>query len=321
MGMGRRRRDRADLPERLYHRHGAYYFVDRDGRWHWLARDRAIALRKHAELTLAPRAGNLAGLLDRYLREIAPTKAPRTLANNLREAEPLRRVFGLMEPDEVTPQDLYAYLDRRPRVAGNRELSLLASVFQCAIRWGLAADNPCRLVDRNPEPPRRRHVELAEYAAVHAIAAPVIQCAMAIARHTGLRLGDILRLNEREHLRDDGIHVETRKTGRRMHYEYSPELRAAVDRARTLRAPLRSIWLIATTNGQAYSVSGFETLWQRTMLRAMDQGLLAERFRFNDLRAMAAGLHDAPSELLGHDDPATTNRIYRRAPRRVKPAR
>ena len=45
-----------------------------------------------------------------------------------------------------------------------------------------------------------------------------------------------------------------------------------------------------------------------------------ERFHFHDLRAVAASRSETPQELLGHDDPRTTNRVYRRGPRTVKPA-
>jgi integrase len=320
MAMGRRRRDRLDLPARLYFRHGAYYFVAPSGEWQWLARDRSIALRKYADLTAHPSTGTLAGLMERYLREAVEHKAPRTIDNNRKEMRPLRAAFGHMEPHELTPQDVYAYMDTRPKVAANREVALLSAVMKKAIRWGFADVNPCRQVSRNTETPRRRHVELAEFDAVRAMAEPVIQCAMDLARHTGLRLGDILRLNEREHVRDDGLYIETGKTKKRLLFEWTPQLEAAVQRARELRGKVRSTYLIATQRGQQYTVSGFESLWQRLMVRAMKAEKLRERFRFHDLRALAASRADEPSELLGHDDPRVTNRIYRRGPRRVKPA-
>ena len=55
------------------------------------------------------------------------------------------------------------------------------------------------------------------------------------------------------------------------------------------------------------------------MGKALDKNVLKERFTFNDLRAKAASDADNPTELLGHDDPRTTNRVYRRGPRKVTP--
>ena len=321
MPMGRRRQHRRDLPERGYFRHNAYYFVARNGEWIWLARDRAIALKKYADINASPIAGGMAAIIERHMREVTPTKAPRTQQNNAREIIPLKRVFGHMEPGEITSQDIYAYMDMRPRIAANREVALLSRIFRYAIRWGLATDNPCRQVTRNPERPRRRHIEDHEFAAVYETATPVIRCAMDIARLTGLRLGDILRLNEREHIRDEGVYIETGKTGKRLLIEWTDNLRDAIARARSLRGSVRSIYLIANQEGQSYTVSGFESLWQRIMAKAISSGKLAERFHFHDLRAFAAHRAENPSELLGHDDPRTTSRIYRRGPRRVKPAR
>lgn len=339
--MGRRRKNRPDLPPRVYAKHGAYYFVAKDGEWIWLGRDLHAALQRYADFAAAPALGRMADIMERYLREVVPKKAARTRENNKREMVPLKAVFGHMEPGEITPQGIYAYLDSRKRqvkrkqpdgtvkvielpapIAANRELALLSSVFKYAIRWGLAAENPCRLVSRNPEAPRRRYVQPHEYRAIYAIAPPVIQCAMDLARQTGLRLGDLLRLNERENVREEGLYVETGKTGKRLLFEWTPKLQEAVDRARALRGTtLRPITIIANRSGQRYTLTGFTTMWQKLMTKALREGVITERFRFHDLRAVAADNAEQPSELLGHDDPRVTNRIYRRGPRRVKPAR
>jgi integrase len=61
-------------------------------------------------------------------------------------------------------------------------------------------------------------------------------------------------------------------------------------------------------------------MWQRLMRRALEKGL-RERFTFHDLRAKAASAAENATDLLAHDDPRTTNRIYRRAVRRVTPVR
>lgn len=321
MKMGRKRKTRRELPERVYYRHGAFYFAARDGTWIWLGRDVAVALRQYANILPGISSGKMAAIMDRYLREVAPTKAPRTRDNNEREIVPLRKVFGAMEPDDVTPQEIYAYMDRRPPIAANREVALLSSVFKHAIRWGLATDNPCRLVSRNKETPRDRAVETWESDAVYNLAPPMIQCAMDLAIITALRLGDILKLNERENVRKEGLYCATGKTGKKLLFDWDDQLKATIERARSLRAPVRSMYFISTMQGQKYTVSGFESLWQKAMRKAIETGAIKERFTFNDLRAVAADLADKPSELLGHDDPRTTNRIYRRAPRRVKPNR
>jgi len=316
--MGRKRKYRKDLPERVYQRHGAFYFVSKSGEWTWLGREVGVALRQYATIVQTTTTGKIASIMDRYMREIAPAKAPRTLLNNELEIEPLRKVFGHMNPDDVTPQDIYAYRNLRPKIAANREIALLSSVFSHAIEWGLAKSNPCRLVRRNKETPRKRAVEWAEFQIIYQRASQVIQCMMDIAIITGLRLGDLLKLNERENIKKEGLYVETGKTGTKILFLWTDELKAAVDRARGLRGSVRSLTLISNQQGQRYTVSGFQTLWHRLMMKALADKAIPDRFQFRDLRAMAADLSDNPTSLLGHDDPRTTAR-YRRAPRRVIP--
>lgn len=60
-------------------------------------------------------------------------------------------------------------------------------------------------------------------------------------------------------------------------------------------------------------------MWQRLMRKAVDTNIIKERFAFNDLHAKAASDADNPTELLGHDDSKTTNRVYHREPRKVTP--
>lgn len=317
--MGRKRKHRKDLPERMYFNHGSYYFVTKEGKWEWLSRDRTKAFERYAAFTSAPIAGRMAEIIDRYMTEWAPlNKAPRTIKNNKKELVPLKAFFGHMEPDEITPTQIYQYMDERPAVAANREVALLSAVYKFAIRKGCASQNPCKFVSRNPEKPRDRHVEDHEYLTVYNVAPPVIQCAMTLARQVALRLGDLLKLNEREHIKEDGLYVPTGKTGVKLLFQWTPELKATVERCRGLRTPVRSLYLLSNREGQKYTESGFETNWQKTMKKALKAGL-KERFAFNDIRAMAASKSATPTELLGHHDPKVTSRVYRRGPRIVKP--
>lgn len=321
--MGRKRRDRKDLPERVYFKHNAYYFVSKDGAWRRLGTDYTKAITKYGELNSSGVGFSMSSIMDRYMREIAPTKAPRTFNNYLCDVRRLRAGFGRMLPDDIAPPHIYAYMDTRPPVAGNREKALLSTIFSYAIRWGLASDNPCRLVKRNPESPRDRHVEDWEYRAVYVLAPPMIQIAMDLARATGLRQGDILRLKLTD-AKEDGLHVHTNKTSKRLIFALTPALQSILDRSRDI--PIKGVQplhpaIIRNRSGLAYTGSGFRAIWQDLMIAAIKVDVIKERFTFHDLRAKAADGAENASELLGHDDPKTTNRVYRRAPRRVNPAK
>lgn len=323
--MGRKRRTRLDLPQRVYFHHGYYRYVDRSGKWHKLGRQwNQRAIEKYGALVGGGQnVWIMSGLIDAYLENIArKDKAPRTYLNNLKEAKPLRRVFGLMDPQDVLPKDIYAYRRERGKaVASNREIALLSSIFQYALDLGVCNANPCRQVRRLKETPRDRAVSWDDYNAVHARAAPMMQCAMDLAYMTGLRQGRILRI----HLNDiqaDGLHASTGKLKPRKHiYPLTDELLATVEKAKGIPTKLERMYLIVTRDGTPYTSDGFRANWIRLMRKSLKDGALTEPFTFHDIRSLAADEAANPQELLGHDDPRTTNRVYRRRPRKIEPLR
>ncbi len=317
--MGRRRKNNRHLPQRVYIRRDTYYFVDKDGKWHRLGREFHEAMVEYSLLnsTQAP-VTNMGHIMDRYLREVLPQKAAVTQQQQRRELGLLRQVFGEMEPDSIQPKHIYAYLDRRARVRGNREKSLLSHVFNYAIRWGVASSNPCRLVTRNKEKPRQRYITDEEFLAVRSIMPPVGQYTMDLAYATGLRQGDILGLKWSDWSDEKGLTVLTNKTKKAMIYEPTPALRRIMANFRALPSKVSPMWIVHTRDGSPFSGDGFRTMWQRYMRKALDEGLLSERFTFHDIRAKAASDGD-DDRLLGHQNPGTLHRHYKRAPVRVRP--
>lgn len=317
MGMGRKRKDRKDLPERMYFRGRAYYFVERSGKWRNLGRDFQKALTAYGAFVDTQRGdATLGAVMDRYERDVLPTKAARTREQYGAALKLLRAVFGACAPGDITPAHIYTYLDRRPRVAGNREKAVLSNVYTFAVRLGVVHANPCKQVRRNPEPARDRFVSQAEIDQVRALASPVQRVAIDLAVTTGLRLGDLIALRWGD-WKEDGLHVRTGKTGRYLLFAPTPELAEILQGAKALsRTVFGNTPILPAQGGTRYSASGFKSGWQRLMRKV--EGI--ERFHFHDLRAVAASRSETPQELLGHDDPRTTNRVYRRGPRTVKPA-
>jgi len=319
--MGRPRKSRQDLPARVYFRHGAYYFVDQAGKWNRLAKDYASAMRRFAELLHEGTSlETMSQLFDRYQREVLPNKAPSTQRTNLYELKLLRQAFGHLRAEEIRPKYIYQYMDARDApIRANREKALLSHVFKSAIRWGVIDTNPCQFVEKFKERPRTRYIEDAEFVAVYDIATPVIQAAMMLSYITGLRQGDVLTIRL-QNLTDRGIELTTGKTQRKMVFEWNDELVATVERAKRLRGSVSGFYLICTRQGQRYSGSGFRAMWNRVMTKAMRQGLLVERFTFHDIRAKA-GTDSEDENLLGHLDPRTLTRHYKRKPLKVTPIR
>ncbi len=132
-------------------------------------------------------------------------------------------------------------------------------------------------------------------------------------------------------LKEDGIHNQRHKTaqttGKRTIYQWTPELRAAVDLALAAR-PVLSPFLFCTRRGEGYvneatgEPTGWKSMWQRFMGRVLAETEVKQSFTEHDLRAKCAS--DAKSlehtrALLSHADDRTTKRVYRRAPEVVAP--
>jgi hypothetical protein len=93
--------------------------------------------------------------------------------------------------------------------------------------------------------------------------------------------------------------------------------------------------LICNEDGEPYTESGFRSNWHRLMTAAVGgvkrkdgswitEPVITESFTFHDQRAKSASDEEEFEEAhdrLAHDDPRTTQKIYRRKPRRARAAR
>jgi integrase len=351
------------LPKGWAHEHGAYFYsVPRglESLWDGKRRFRLGTTLPEAYKVWAERVGRnenaktIGQLLDRYGMEVVPTKAPKTRTENARHVTKLRGAFGKLRLDEMRPQLVYQYVDRRrvkkrneagKLVGGvtvaHREVEVLSHAFTKAVEWGYIDRHPFKgEVRLQGEKPRTRYVE--DWEIVECLALPsvrkrgsvhAIHAYMRIKLLTGLRRSDLLRLRVVD-CKDDGIHVRPHKTenttGKSVIYEWTDELRAAVDAAKAARPVHISPWLFCNRDGACYvdeeegEAHGWDSMWQRFMDRVLKETKVTERFTEHDLRAKCAS--DAETleharALLAHADSRTTDRIYRRKAERVRPLR
>jgi integrase len=129
---------------------------------------------------------------------------------------------------------------------------------------------------------------------------------------------------------EDGIAVVTHKTGKTVIYEWTPELRLAIEDAKVARPRSDSAWLFCTKTGETYlndktgEANGWKSMWQRFMARVLTETKVKENFTEHDLRAKCASdasTLDHAKALLAHADSRLTERVYRRKPERVIPAK
>ncbi len=315
------------LPERVYFKCGSYYFVDRKNKWTKIGKTLSEAMTQWVSI-IEPTQDILTmrQLFDRYMFEIAPKKSPESYRINKSEIQNLYAAFGHMSPNSIDPVHVYQFLDARGKnapVSANREKALLSHIFSMAMRWGIVKVNPCRGVKRLTEKKRDRYVTDDEYNSLYSIVPSHIQNLMKFAHLTGLRQADILKLKLHD-LHDDGIYIQINKTKNKLLIEWSPKLRAVVSCARKIAEELHSEFLFPNQKGKAYTSSGFQSVWQKLMLKAVEKGIIQEKFRFHDLRRKTAtdlertGGRENARQLLGHADQKTTG-IYISGVQRVKP--
>lgn len=100
----------------MYLHHGALRYVPREGNPVHLGRDYGEAMVKWASIVKpAKEVGTVASLIDWYLVNVAPGKAPRTYRDNMKEAEYLKKGLGHIPYTQLKPYHVAQYRDARAR--------------------------------------------------------------------------------------------------------------------------------------------------------------------------------------------------------------
>ena len=352
--------ENAGLPSRWRHVHGAYYFQVPPGLEDFWDGKKTFKLGKtlpeayrtwSSRIDAKDKASNIAQLLERYLLEVVPTKAPKTQTDNKIAIRQISKVFGAMPLGAIKPQHIYKYVDvrrdKKPTESGRltgglaiarRETKVLSHALTMAVQWGYIDRHPfLKELKLEGSPPRDRYIE--DWEIIECLALKpmrlkgsvlAIQAYIRLKLMTGMARSDLLRLTDAD-IRTDGIHIQRHKTkdssGKRTIYEMTPDLQRAIDMANAAR-PKVSTLLFCTREAKPYIVeetgksSAWASMWQRFMARVMAETKVTQHFTEHDLRAKCAS--DAPSldharALLSHADARTTEVIYRRKPERVKP--
>ncbi len=332
MTMGRPRKSNPlGLEDRVYAKHGAFYYVHRDGRWERVGTDVSEANKK-ARLFNDTQGnyGTMVYWLDMWIvecgrRVVAKTLAKRTFEDYESDVEPLKVYFAApMLPTDIEPRHVQEYLNigaenGRP-VRANREKAALSSCISWLIRTGSVDGlvvNPCLRasgIKRNTEKKRDRYVTDEEYRAVYAVAPKQVQAMMTLVYRTLQRPEvDVLEWTLANIVNKDGRRVlrnKQSKTGKVVDIALSAEIDALVKELSGAVPVLRQP-LIHTRNGDPYTYDGLSAMLKRAIKKA---GVLS--FGFRDLKGKGAtdmwlsGVPISVIQLLcGHDD-STTTEIY-----------
>lgn len=304
--MSRRRIKSDGLPYRVYARYGLRYYSigykQADGTWAFRLRCNISDKAKIAELRReaiaraasfgadSPPQDSVSALIHAWFnqQEAMPAnsenkRADSTLAENRREAKNLIKAFGHMRVTGIEKHDAYAYLDacvnaERP-AKGNKEIALMRTILEYAVRKGVIKINPFDGVEKLKTKKTARWVTDDEMALTvevgRRLGGPRLIVALGLqTAWLCLRRSVEVRALTRSQITPEGIVWQAAKRQRGQVQltgliEWSDELRATVDEALAVkRNKLAGSWYVfGNLNGQRYTKGG----WKKILSYLMDE--------------------------------------------------
>lgn len=284
------------LPRRVYAKHGSYWFVDIQRRWHKLSRIDAGEAKMYtalAQLLEAPPVTGMPGAIAAFKRECLPGLAVSTQDEHERLLDKASTEFAEFDVADVKPADVARsakQLFPGKLTAARHYKARLSTFFRWAVEKGLRADNPCREIWLKAPPRRDRYITDDELLDIRekllvgddgkpTPAGEIARCFVDLCYLTAQRPTDIRRLLWSQ-VREDGIAFKPTKTagssGAKVVVPRTPAIDDALERARTFtpaskkkaRAQVKSVYVIHTIGGSPYTMSGIRSAWVRACKRA-----------------------------------------------------
>jgi integrase len=284
--------------DRLYKRYGArkisFWYKYPDGRSETLT---TAPRGDRAEIAIAERsakrkaldiqagqviAGSVADMIDRFKTDIAPThfrdQSKDGLGVRNGAYERLTKFFGRMAPNSLETFHGYQYLDQRAKagapIGANKDMALMQTICNYAVRWGVIKANPFVGLMQNQADKDVRTIERSQIVRFYLWALRQDQAyrTMGLAAMfcylTGFRAAEI-RPYHMAGITDAGVKVVNakRKKGESETLKlrhWSTRLRVVVERAKRDRK-VASLFLFPNRRGQPYSKSGWGSVWQDAM--------------------------------------------------------
>jgi integrase len=357
--MGRKPSKNLNLPRGMRQREQrsgrVFYYYDTGGKPRReipLGADYVLAVKKWAELE-ADQGSPQVKLItfkyvaERYMRDVVPTKAPRTQKDNLTELAKLFEFFNNPPApmSEIRPIHVRQYLDwrvadaknrlnlenekragddkkplamtgREGKVRANREKALFSHIWNKAREWGLTdRPNPCAGIKGFKELGRDIYVEDDTFKSVLDAADAPLRDALDLAYLTGQRPADVLKLDERD-IKDGALWIKQNKTGAMLRIELTGELSAVIERIKERKASfkVRVTKLIVNEAGQALGKDALRSRFDKARSAAKVE---KSKFQYRDLRAKAgtdkesSGGMAAAKDQLGHASENMTRQYVR----------
>lgn len=304
----------------------AYYHVvkiDRKVKWTSLGTDRALALRKWAELEMKPvpaEAGSFDAVLSQYMKWAqAAVKdgslAQRTYDDREKYRKVLLSVFGGKPFEAIESKHIRLYIDKRTaKVSAKKEMRFLSVLWNWARERGITRlSNPVAGVKMPRESGRDIEVRPQDYWLVWECGDQLVKDVLELAARLGTRPQEVFGLTWAQvdlAAAPMTVKVWQNKVKGWRTVIADPDLEAILARLRRDRERPKGE-VLTDENGAALNPLGafryrFQQARNAAMVKAEAEGLDHQDFQLRDLRPMAglamldAEGMDAARRLLGH---------------------
>lgn len=303
-----------ELPKAVYIKHSAYYLV-RQNKWIRLCAQSAGipgVYRALADLDQPVNDDRMPSVVGKWRKEVSDKRSKKARANDDYMCAKITSSFVEFRASQVTPSVVKKFLAQfadRPRTSNGyrttlREIMRFAEENDMRPPGSNPVDSikPLRLMarDRYITDSELRRIKVgAIYANPHPATghkmrnrSGLMLCALIdLAYLTGQRFSDLLAIKWADVGRDGILFAPGKvsgSTGAKVLIEWTPKLRALVERIKAIKRKDITAYLITTQTGDKFTYSGASTAWKRAVKRAGVRNV-----QFLDLRAKALTDKDA----------------------------
>jgi len=303
---------------------GPRYYYDHGGKprkWEPLGKDwnRVLARYNQLEGCAQQAEGTIGWLIAKFLAT-RQGLADNTMKSYRKSADIDSLVFGTCPIKELKRGHVLDFVDEYTRLHGSPHMARNAALFlKTVCAHALDRDwieaNPLARMKLKGEAHRKRYLSDGEFLVIRDKLKPVYQVAADLAYLLGLRVSGVCALRW-QHIKDDVLSFHPPKSKKPISYRLTDEVKAVLERARTLPGNVRGLTVICARTGSPMPEYSVSKAWSYAAKQA---GIVD--CRFHDIRAKSASDDaDTAQGRLGHSNSRTTE-LYLRKPVVVSPIR
>jgi len=259
----------------------------------------------------------IAQLCDLYVERHLPKKRESSAKNDLslirKVIKPRLGSHRVVNVKHSELEKLHRELTQTAPYRANRTVALLSKMFNLAIRWGLAEENPAQGIEKNPENKRERYLTKAELArlsiALDQHSRPSSANAIRLLLLTGARRGEVLSAQWVDFDLSEGVWTKPSSHTKQKKIHRVPLSAAATDLLIQMKKSSESEFLFPGTDIRK-PLTDIKKTWEslRTKADIEDVRLHDLRHTYASLLASAGTSLPIIGALLGHTQTQTTAR-------------